>query len=70
MAYICSIVGGILLVGGLCSVLWGKSKETMVATCGKVNSAVEDDDADGDQNNHHKTQEEVETTSASIVDQV
>jgi hypothetical protein len=59
----CSIVGGILLIGGLYSVLWGKSKETNVATCGKVNSAV--DDAD-EENNHHKPQEKVETTSASI----
>jgi len=51
----CSIVGGILLVGGLYSVLWGKSKQTKVATCGKVNSAM--DDAD-EENNHHKTSRE------------
>jgi hypothetical protein len=63
----CSIVGGILLVGGLYSVLWGKSKETKVA-CGKVNSAA--DDVDEENNNHHKPQEKVETTSASIVDHV
>jgi len=61
-----SIVGGILLVGGLYSVLWGKSKETKVA-CGKVNSAADDVD---EENNHHKPQEKVETTSASIVDHV
>ena len=35
--------------------LWGKSKETKVATCGKVNSAM--DDAD-EENNHHKTSRE------------
>ncbi|PAN16808.1 hypothetical protein PAHAL_3G088000 [Panicum hallii] len=58
-----SIVGGILLVGGLYSVLWGKSKEAKIASCGKVN-AVDDDD-----NGHHKPQEE-EPTTASIVEQV
>lgn len=63
-----SIVGGILLVGGLYSVLWGKSKETKVATCGKVNSAL-DADADEENNRHKQPQEKVEETasSASIV---
>ncbi|KAI5003281.1 hypothetical protein ZWY2020_030441 [Hordeum vulgare] len=32
-----SILGGILLVGGLYSVLWGKSKENRVAPCGETN---------------------------------
>ncbi|KAL6864813.1 hypothetical protein ACP4OV_015964 [Aristida adscensionis] len=32
-----SIVGGILLVGGLYSVLWGKSKEGKTALCNEVN---------------------------------
>ncbi|CAN6336044.1 unnamed protein product [Urochloa humidicola] len=61
-----SIVGGILLVGGLYSVLWGKSKEIKNAHCGKVNTM---DDADDD-NCHHKPQEEEQPTSASIVEQV
>ena len=57
-----SIVGGILLVGGLYSVLWGKSKEAKIAPCGKVNAM-------DDENDHHKPQEE-EPTTASIVEQV
>jgi len=32
-----SIVGGILLVGGLYSVLWGKSKEANIDPCREVN---------------------------------
>lgn len=59
-----SIVGGILLVGGLYSVLWGKSKETKVATCGKVNSAL-DADADEENNRHKQPQEKVEETASS-----
>ena len=47
-----SIVGGILLVGGLYSVLWGKSKEAKVAPCGKVNNTMDDE------NGHYKPQEE------------
>lgn len=31
-----SIVGGILLVAGLYSVLWGKSKETNIDPCREV----------------------------------
>ncbi|CAL4903333.1 unnamed protein product [Urochloa decumbens] len=61
-----SVVGGILLVGGLYSVLWGKSKEIKNAPCGKVNTM---DDADDD-NCHHKPQEQEQPTSASIVEQV
>jgi hypothetical protein len=30
-------VGGILLVGGLYSVLWAKHKETQAVSCGQVN---------------------------------
>ena len=58
-----SIVGGILLVGGLYSVLWGKSKEAKIAPCGKVNTM-------DDENGHQKPQEEEITTTASIVEQV
>lgn len=40
-----SILGGVLLVGGLYSVLWGKSKENRVAPCGamNVNDGTEDE---------------------------
>uniref|UniRef100_A0ACD5WGS3 Uncharacterized protein n=1 Tax=Avena sativa TaxID=4498 RepID=A0ACD5WGS3_AVESA len=32
-----SILGGVLLVGGLYSVLWGKSKENRITPCGEMN---------------------------------
>nr|CAB3459905.1 unnamed protein product [Digitaria exilis] len=58
-----SIVGGILLVGGLYSVLWGKSKEMKMAPCGKVNAM-------DDENDHPKPQEKEQSTSISVVEQV
>jgi hypothetical protein len=51
-----SIIGGILLVGGLYSVLWGKSKETKIAPC-----IIEMNDMD----ECHKSQENEETTSSA-----
>ncbi|XP_051220710.1 WAT1-related protein At5g64700-like [Lolium perenne] len=53
-----SILGGILLVGGLYSVLWGKSRENRIAPCGEMNvidgaeeerSAKDEKDERGDQ---------------------
>lgn len=41
-----SIIGGILLVGGLYSVLWGKSKEAMIEPCKEVTKI---DDAQDEQ---------------------
>ncbi|KAM0849223.1 hypothetical protein ACQ4PT_053857 [Festuca glaucescens] len=37
IVYLGSILGGILLVGGLYSVLWGKSRENRIAPCGEMN---------------------------------
>lgn len=39
-----SILGGILLVGGLYSVLWAKSKESMVEPCDEVNTLEDGQD--------------------------
>ncbi|KAJ1261082.1 hypothetical protein BS78_09G001100 [Paspalum vaginatum] len=69
-----SIVGGILLVAGLYSVLWGKSKEAnrQIAPCdNNVNTAAAHAADDGEENSnqrHHKAQEK--TASATIVEQV
>ncbi|TVU18389.1 hypothetical protein EJB05_34484, partial [Eragrostis curvula] len=51
-----SIIGGTLLVGGLYSVLWGKSKEAKIALRNEANTM---DDVDC-----HKSQENEETTQA------
>ncbi|KAL6864811.1 hypothetical protein ACP4OV_015962 [Aristida adscensionis] len=52
-----SIIGGIMLVGGLYSLLWGKSKEskeTKIIPCSKVNTI----DCVQDEQNHNKPHEE------------
>ncbi|KAL6864810.1 hypothetical protein ACP4OV_015961 [Aristida adscensionis] len=60
-----SIVGGVLLVGGLYSVLWGKGKETKITPCSHVSTM----DMTQDEIGHHKPQEE-ETTATSVAEQV
>jgi hypothetical protein len=39
----CSVIGGILLCGGLCSVLvlWGKSRETKTGQCNTETTTVD-----------------------------
>ncbi|KAL6619836.1 hypothetical protein ACP70R_034975 [Stipagrostis hirtigluma subsp. patula] len=62
-----SIVGGILLVGGLYSVLWGKGKETKITPCSEVNTL----DSVQDEWNHKKPHEaHAEATSTAVIDQV
>ncbi|KAL6624419.1 hypothetical protein ACP70R_031740 [Stipagrostis hirtigluma subsp. patula] len=60
-----SIIGGILLVGGLYSMLWGKGKETKIMPCSDLNTM----DSAQDGISHHKSQEE-ETRSTSLAEQV
>jgi len=38
----CSIIGGILLCGGLYSMLWGKSRETKTVQCNIEATTVDD----------------------------
>ncbi|TVU25964.1 hypothetical protein EJB05_28487, partial [Eragrostis curvula] len=61
-----SIIGGVLLVGGLYSVLWGKSKEPTV-TSSRVEASASDNIQD-EQGRRHKSQEE-EVTSAFEAEQ-
>ncbi|CAL5090823.1 unnamed protein product [Urochloa decumbens] len=46
-----SILGGILLIGGLYAVLWGKSKESRFASCSEMNTI---DDGQDVQQDHKK----------------
>ncbi|CAL4994356.1 unnamed protein product [Urochloa decumbens] len=69
-----SIVGGLLLVGGLYCVLWGKSKENKTAQCNRVNTM---DIGVQDEQEHKQTEEDKkgredqkEATLAFTVDQV
>lgn len=54
-----SVLGGILLVGGLYSVLWAKSKENRAATCGEpimINGVEEEKSADEEEKNTRSKQ--------------
>ncbi|PVH63808.1 hypothetical protein PAHAL_2G111200 [Panicum hallii] len=69
-----SILGAILLIGGLYSVLWAKSKETMIEPCSEVNP-VESAKDDKEQNKPEVHQEDgrgkkEEETSAYTVERV
>ncbi|CAL5017442.1 unnamed protein product [Urochloa decumbens] len=77
MVHLGSIIGGILLCGGLYSVLWGKSKETNIALCSNVeatatNSASQDElvhkGLEEKKNKHWE--ENGDATSASVVGQL
>ena len=59
-----SILGGILLIGGLYSVLWGKSKESEFASCSDTNTI---DGAQDEQPEHNKpdTDEAAKSAAAS-----
>ena len=69
-----SIVGGILLVAGLYSVLWGKNKENKTLQCNKVNTmdiGMPDEQEHGQREEDKKGREEQkEATSAFMVEQV
>jgi hypothetical protein len=57
-----SIMGGILLVAGLYSVLWGKSKECkLVPTCNEVNmiGGCEQDEQSYNKSGNHEVNEEI-----------
>ncbi|TVU39488.1 hypothetical protein EJB05_12910, partial [Eragrostis curvula] len=68
-----SILGGILLVGGLYSVLWAKSKEPILEPCGQVNT-LEDAQCNEDQRkpeeNKMGREEHDEETAAYVVEQL
>ncbi|RLM86205.1 WAT1-related protein [Panicum miliaceum] len=69
-----SILGAILLIGGLYSVLWAKSKETMIEPCSEVNP-VESAKDEKEQNKPEVHQEDgrgknEEETSAYTVERV
>ncbi|CAN6242061.1 unnamed protein product [Urochloa humidicola] len=77
MVHLGSIIGGVLLSGGLYSVLWGKSKETDIALCSNVevivtNGALQDEPVHkGLEDKRKKHQEEHgDTTSASVIGQL
>ncbi|KAL6623017.1 hypothetical protein ACP70R_032896 [Stipagrostis hirtigluma subsp. patula] len=69
-----SIVGGILLVGGLYSMLWGKSKESKNAPSSRVNTIDVAQDEHEHKNNQEKEEEDkeelAEETSTSAIDRV
>lgn len=67
-----SIVGGILLVGGFYSVLWGKSKESKIMPSSKVNimETVEDGKEDVRTEAEKDREEHEEAKSASMIEQV
>ncbi|KAG2556666.1 hypothetical protein PVAP13_8NG194700, partial [Panicum virgatum] len=69
-----SIVGGILLVAGLYSVLWGKNKENKTLQCNKVNTMDigMPDEQEHEQREEDKKgrEEQKEATSAFMVEQV
>ncbi|RCV11185.1 hypothetical protein SETIT_2G166600v2 [Setaria italica] len=62
-----SVVGGILLVGGLYSLLWGKHKETPAVSRGQVN--MRDCAQDEEEHNEPNKYELEEATSASAGEQ-
>jgi hypothetical protein len=55
-------LGGVLLVGGLYSVLWGKSKENRIAPCGEINAidGTEDERSVAEEKNGRIDQEKGE----------
>lgn len=57
-----SILGGILLIGGLYSVLWGKSKESEFASCSDTNTI---DGAQDEQPEHNKPDADEAAKSAA-----
>ncbi|CAL5065101.1 unnamed protein product [Urochloa decumbens] len=61
-----SVVGGILLVGGLYSVLWGKNKESQGATCSQMNmmDCCAQDEEDNEKPNTYELEEATSSTSA------
>ncbi|KAL6619838.1 hypothetical protein ACP70R_034977 [Stipagrostis hirtigluma subsp. patula] len=65
-----SIVGGILLVGGLYSVLWGKSKEANIVSCDKVNKNNVPEDEHNNPAKHSNDKEQEGAISASTAEQV
>ena len=60
------ILGGILLIGGLYSVLWGKSKESEFASCSDMNTI----DGAQDVQEHNKPDADMEAKSAAAGGQV
>ncbi|CAL5067263.1 unnamed protein product [Urochloa decumbens] len=77
MVHLGSIIGGIMLCGGLYSVLWGKSKETNIALCSNVeatatNSASQDDLVHKglEEKKDKHWEENGDATSASVVGQL
>ncbi|KAF8644623.1 hypothetical protein HU200_066378 [Digitaria exilis] len=68
-----STLGGILLVGGLYSMLWAKSKETMIEPCSEVKTMFsaqdEKEETKPEENNNHRKMQEDEV-SAYAVEQV
>ncbi|TVU25954.1 hypothetical protein EJB05_28477 [Eragrostis curvula] len=68
IVHVGSIVGGALLVGGLYSVLWGKSKEPTIVS--HSDTKTSHDSIQDEKGCHHKAQEEQEITWASEVEQV
>jgi hypothetical protein len=62
-----SILGGILLIGGLYSVLWGKSRESMSdGSCSEMNKI----DGAQDEQDHNKTDAAEEGRSAAAGEKV
>ena len=55
-------MGGILLIGGLYSVLWGKSKESEFASCSDTNTI---DGAQDEQLEHNKPDADEAAKSAA-----
>lgn len=68
----CSIIGGILLVTGLYSVLWGKCKESKVVPCSMVNilGNVEDGQENKETGARKDREEHDEAKLASIFEKV
>lgn len=60
-------MGGILLVGGLYSVLWGKNKESKAVPHGQVNIGCAQDEEEHEKPNKYKVEE---AASASTGEQV
>ncbi|KAF8690799.1 hypothetical protein HU200_041189 [Digitaria exilis] len=61
-----SILGGILLIGGLYSVLWAKSKETVVEPCSEVDPI----EREQEEKEHEKSEKHEEETTVNTVEQV